>query len=294
MLYIGGYAAENNRGIYELNDDLSLNCHICEDEGTSYFDVDEDIYTISKKENQGGVAIYDKKGQCKGSRYFNLKPACFIEKHQDKLYVAYYHDSCVQVFDLKLNLLYQLDYPKNSKCHQVFFMADKMGVVALGLDKIFLYDEKMNLTDELDFPKGSGPRHAIANVEKNELYVVSELNNQLFIVDMKKKYFKQILSIQESDLETTGAALRISQDQKHLYTSTRGQNLIKHFAYEDEWKEVQCIHLNGNHPRDFNLFDHFLVVGYQNSNFVEKYELVDHWIGKRIGFVEYEKIVCVK
>ena len=50
MIYIGGYAAQKNCGIYQLNDDMTFHHQICDDEGTSYFDVDEQyIYTILKK-----------------------------------------------------------------------------------------------------------------------------------------------------------------------------------------------------------------------------------------------------
>ena len=51
MIYIGGYAAQKNCGIYQLNDDMTFHHQICDDEGTSYFDVDEQyIYTILKRD----------------------------------------------------------------------------------------------------------------------------------------------------------------------------------------------------------------------------------------------------
>lgn len=157
MIYIGGYENEKNQGIYELNDDLSLHCHICKEAGTSYFDVDEQyLYAIIKKDGFGGVAIYDLKGNKLYEYITSYVPACFIEKHGEYIYVANYHASIVQVFDLKLHLLHELRYPKGSKCHCVCFMEDKFGVVTLGLIKFIFMIITITLVLFLIFLKEVG------------------------------------------------------------------------------------------------------------------------------------------
>lgn len=296
MIYIGGYAASKNQGIYQLNEDLSLNHQICNEEGTSYFDVDSQyVYTIIKKENRGGVAIYDKNGIKQAEYLGDYKAGCYIKKHCDKIYVAYYHDDCVQIFDLRLHLLKEIQFPIGSKCHQVVFIKNKMAIVCLGNDEVIFFDENYHQINTMEFPKLSGPRHIVFTKDNKYMYAVSEFSNQLFIVDLKVMKIVQTLSILENEQVTTGAAIRLSNDEKHLYTSTRGQNLIKHFVFEQEWIEKQCFHLSGDCPRDFMLSDDSIVVGYQNTDLVEKITLDENKnLDKCINFVHYDKIVCVK
>lgn len=296
MIYIGGYAALNNQGIYQLNDDLSFHHQICNEEGTSYFDIDgHQIYTIIKKENRGGIAIYDLNGKKYAEYLCDYKSACFIKKHDNKLYATYYHDDCVQIFDLNLRLLKEIKFPSGSKCHQVAFLKNKIAIVCLGNDEVVFYDGNYEKLNHLKFPKFSGPRHVVINSDEKRMFVVSELSNELFVVDLTKMDIIQTLSILENGQSTTGAAIRLSKDEKHLYTSTRGQNLIKHFIYEQEWKEQQCFHLNGELPRDFMLTDDSIIVGYQGTNLVEKIQLDNNKnLDKVINQINYDKIVCVK
>lgn len=294
MIYIGGYKAEQNQGIYALCDDLSFHHQICTDDGTSYFDVDQNgIYTIIKENEQGGVAIYDHKGLLKSKALFDKKPGCFIKKHDDKIYVAYYHDACVQVFDLQLNLLKEIQFESGAKCHQIAFFHEGIAVVCLGLDQIIFYDDNYQVIRKIHFPKGSGPRHLVSKKDESEIYVLSELSNELFI--LKNHKIVQFLSIKQNDIPTSGAAIRLSEDEKHLYTSTRGQNLIKHFIREDIWKEAQCYPLTGIHPRDFNLKSDSVIVGYQGTDLVEIITLDEEKnLKETIHRAKYDKIVCVK
>lgn len=295
MIYIGGYENENNQGIYELNDDLSLHKQICDVLGCSYFDVDETcIYTIIKENNCGGIAKYDKKGNLLSKYMTNMKPACFIKKYKNRIYVAYYHDATTQVFDLNLNLLHEFKFEAGSKCHCVIHFKDKFGIINLGKDQIVFYDYEYQLSFKLDFPKNSGPRHACVTKDEQTIFVLSELSNELFIVDMNTRTIVQILPIHENETPTFGAAIRLSKDEKHLYTSTRGQDVLKHFEKKEKWEEVQSILLSGNHPRDFQLFEDSLVIGYQNTNLVEKIYLDNHMISDRKESVNYNKIVCIK
>ncbi len=296
MIYIGGYEADNNQGIYELEDDLTHPKQITNDLGTSYFDVKEDyLITIIKRQNRSGIARFDLMGHEQAVYLSNEKPACFIEEHKKRIYAAYYHDAVVKVWDDTLHLIHEWHYPDHSKCHQIIFFKDMLGIVLLGLDKICFYSYDFKYLDELCFPKESGPRHGVHTQDEKTLYVLSELSNELFVIDMDQKKIIQTLSIKEDETLTTGAAIRLSKDGKHLYTSTRGQNLIKHFVIENNVKEVQCVHLKGEAPRDFNLKDNALIVGYQNTNLIEKYELNDQGnLTKVINKAYFDKIVCVK
>lgn len=296
MIYIGGYAAEHNRGIYRLNDHLEDIVQICDEEGTSYFDVQGNgIYTIIKRNEQGGVAFYDLKGNKVFEYLCNKKPGCFIKKYKNRIYVAYYHDACVQILDEELHLLNEIKYKDGAKCHCVDFYANYFVVCCLGEDKVYFHDYEGNEIGGVEFPKGSGPRHAIHSKDEKEMMVVSELSNQLFIVDLDQGKIIQTLSIINGDEPSTGAAIRLSWDELHLYTSTRGQNIIKHFKKDDEWKEVQSYPLNGNLPRDFELQEDKIIVGYQGTNLVEVIQLDSQMnLVETIKEMNYDKIVCIK
>lgn len=295
MIYIGGYAAEKNRGIYQLNDDLSLHHQICDEDGTSYFDIDdENIYTILKRNDKGGIAVFDHLGNEKNCILFEKKPGCFIQKHKSYLYCAYYHDACVQILDLNLNLVHEFQFPNGSKCHNIDFFENYFAIICLGLDSIFFYDYDFNFLYDIRCPKDSGPRHMVHTKDEKTWMIITELSNELLIMDSSKVIIKKF-SIKETDETTTGAAIRLSKDEKHLYTSTRGQDILKHFFFDKEWKEVQSVHLNGKHPRDFNLIDNSIVIGYQNSDRIEKILLDEKGnLSDQIIYSYYDKIVCIK
>ncbi|MGN1344251.1 MAG: beta-propeller fold lactonase family protein [Traorella sp.] len=295
MIYIGGYENDSNQGIYELNEDLTCRKQICKELQTSYFDVDEtSVVTIMKRNGFGGVAIYDLNGHLICDVMTKYAPACFIKKYKKRIYVAYYHDQCVQVYDESLNLIHELTYQSGAKCHFVGFLNNMFYVICLGLDTIYFYDYNFCELSMMKFPTSSGPRHAVVTHDEKVMYVLSELSNELFVVDMNQRQIKQTLSIKLNQDETIGAAIALSHNEKHLYTTTRGQDLLKHFMIEDKVREVQCIHLEGSFPRDFCLLEDCILVGYQNSHFVEKIYLDKGMITNKKERIAYDKIVCIK
>ena len=110
-------------------------------------------------------------------------------------------------------------------------------------------------------PEGSGPRHGIFNKDHSKLYLVSELSNELFIIDTKDwKITHQIGLLENGEKNTTGtAAVRLSEDENYLYVSTRGKNVISVISLKDEPKLIQNIGCGGDHPRDFMLAQGFLL-----------------------------------
>lgn len=294
MILAGGYPSDNN-GIYAIDEQQVK--HYIDEVSTTYFDVQEDkLVTILKKGTQSGVALF--KGQQKVAEFLeDAKPACFIQFIHDFIVVCYYHEGRCRVFDSNLNSLHVFEYGNGAKCHCAFRVHNQkqFGVVALGLDKIFIYDEQFQLVNTLAFPINSGVRHAFLSEDDQVLYAISEYSNEFFVVDMQTKAMN-IQSILNTKTETTGAAIKMSDDKKHLYTSTRGADLITHFVYQDkQWQPVQYYACSGKCPRDFELFDDKMVIAYQEEDYMDVVSLDEQKnINQILSTINLSKIVCVK
>lgn len=294
MNYIGGYTSETNRGIYQVNDELKVLDHVVDEDGTSYFTIcDNQIITILKRNEQGGIAIFEQ-GQEKASFFDDCKPGCYIEKHGESIVVAYYHDAQVKIFNEKCEVMKTHHYPAGSKPHFVGFFNQGYYVICLGLDEIKFYDNNHQSTTSLKFPTGSGPRHAVVTHDETIMFVLSELSNQLFVVDLTTMTIQQTETITQHS-QTSGAAIRLSQDEKHLYASTRGADEIVHYTWNTTLAHQQTYRCDGSHPRDFLLLEDAVIVGYQGTPKVEKILLDVHKnLSEITQVLDFDKIVCIK
>ena len=103
---------------------------------------------------------------------------------------------------------------------------------------------------------GSGPRHIEFHPDKDIFYVFAELNSTVTVVKEAEGHLEriQVLStLPKQNIESSGAAIRLSHDAKHLYTSNRGHDSITMFeVLEDGTLQYkQNISSEGEHPRDF-------------------------------------------
>ncbi len=131
-------------------------------------------------------------------------------------------------------------------------------VCDLGLDTIFVYDKELNLVSKAASVPGSGPRHLVFNKKGDTCYCINELSNTVTVYD----YCKGILKMRESyemfseNVNSTAAAIRISNDDRFLYTSTRGYDKIISFEISPDGKQlakIQETDCMGKDPRDFNI-----------------------------------------
>lgn len=298
--YFGGYPNESNNGIYALNEDFSECQRVVEAQYTTYFDVQDYIYTIIGENGLGGVAVYDLWGHCLAKTLTSLKPACYLEKRGSLIYTTHYHEGICRIYEWnhqQLSLKKQLFLGKEAKCHQVIFdpCSSLFGIVCLGLDQIIFFDEQFQEVSSIDFPKGSGPRHALYSHLGHYLHIISELSQQLFVYDTKQKEMVQVIDCTPTKKEGSGAAIRLSEDEVHLYTSVRYHDVIAHYIWEkDHWQPLQyyaCKEV----CRDFILSDQFLIATYQEGNCVEKIALDEHQNLAQVEAVfPLKKIVCVK
>ncbi len=154
--------------------------------------------------------------------------------------------------------------------HFVCESADKKYILCtdLGIDRIFVYDEKLQEEYAVQLPNGSGPRHLCFSGDGQYLYCVNELSNCVSV--LKWNEGKPILrgtyaTIPDFKGESTAAAIRINGE--YLYISNRGANTISRFRIKEEALELlDNTDCGGKGPRDFNIFEDYIICANENSH----------------------------
>ena len=222
------------------------------------------------------------------------------ELHQN-VYTANYHTGNVHVFKINDDgTLTETDRihdigevgPRPEQAsgphpHYIDLTYDNRIVVCdLGLDKVYLYDlsdqGKLHLVSETTMDPGFGPRH-IQFVEKTgKAYLVGELSSKLAVLDYNEETgelaVQQIVSTipAEWTSHNGAAAIRISNDNRFVYVSNRGNDSLAVFEIQEDGnvKLIQLISIEGEFPRDFtfNSDQKFVVAVNQNTNNATLYQ----------------------
>ena len=291
MIYAGTYTGKGSEGIYRFCcedgklSDAGLFCRI--DNPKYLCAYEEDIAAVCDFEKGSGITLISKDGEIKDRLIFEDVTSCYIAQHEEKLYTANYHAGTFSVIDVKdghLELIKTVEIKKKAGCHQVLFWKDLILVPCLFLDKIMIYDGDLNYRNGIVFPEGSGPRHGVFSDDGNYLYLVSELSDELFVIRTGSFEIEERIPLLENGERSTEgtAAIRMSEDKKHLYTSIRGEDVICMLSLEEgRPKPIQTISCGGKHPRDFILIDDILLCANRFTN-----QVVSFRIGKDGRFEE--------
>ena len=267
-LIAGTYTTKDSKGIYTFeleNGKLSEASLLCEVKSSKYLcKYKNNFIALCDGDEKDGVTLFDEDGKILDTCLYERPSSCYVAVKGDKVYTANYHAGTVSLLRIENEkFVFEKTVLLKDKagCHQVLFHEDQILVPSLFLDKVVIFDEDLNQTGEIAFPKGSGPRHGVFNKDHSRLYLVSELSNELFVIDMKDlKIIKQIGLLENGEKNTTGtAAVRLSEDERFLYVSTRGKNVISVICLDGEIRLLQNIGCGGDHPRDFMLAQGYLL-----------------------------------
>lgn len=306
----GGYPSDPTTGIVmtELEHGHFMNVQsLIKADYTTYFDhYDQVIATIQKVNGKGGLALYDISGALLQEVSESEKPACYLcFSHDGKhLVTTNYHEGLVHIYNYENQLILnkEINYGKDAKMHCAWFdqLDQTLILASLGLDQLIVLDHEFNEIKRIDFPSGSGIRHLISDHQNRYLYAVSELSNELFVIDLKDYHVcQQVSMLMDESIPSSAAAIRLSKDGKHLYASTRGQDLIVHFnVLADGMLELNEIyHCNHQTPRDFYLSDDekYMLIAYQDSDCIDCVTLNENMaLRETIDTLKLPKIVCIK
>lgn len=293
--YVGGHKLNEKPGIHKFTFDKETNKFtslelVAEFEHPDYFSFnksEDELVSIITKDNKAGLISFsiDKDYELTKIKSVIDKEAkaCYVSQSEDMYFSANYGDGTVNIYKKNkkgFHPIYQIYVGEDAKCHQVFMWKQYLVVVSLGADMVQFYDpaNEFGLVETILFPEGSGPRHCVFNSDSTKLYVLTELSNELFVLDVKDNLKFEVveqlsvLNVKHPRKDNTSAAIRITKDEKYLYTSTRGEDIITVFAINEQGAEVlQHVSTHGEHPRDFILDpdeEYAFIVNRFSNNFV--------------------------
>lgn len=298
--FVGTYDAPTSQGVYDFTFDettgvLHSGSNIIDVHDAKCVDLMEDKYLIITLTQAGrsGIGIVELESMKLVSTYTEEEHTpCFITNRNGLIYTANYHDGNVNIYRIvkdKLTLVRRIDIKIKAGCHQVVFYNNYLIVPCLLLDEVQFFDETNNYecVKIIYFTAGAGPRHGLFNKSMNKFYLVSELSSELYIFDVDKLTFNLHTKIQLLPQEvlayTNTAAILLSDDEKFIYISSRGADVLTVIQLDGIPKIMQAYPTEGKHPRDMMLSPdgRFLVVAYRDTN-----NLISYAIDKESGVIE--------
>ena len=194
---------------------------------------------------------------------------------------------------------YQVEGENLSRAHCVTIRRDEeeVAIINIALDKVFFYkviDNQLIFHKEMKVPVGSGPRHGVY-LNDDIFYIITEYSNEMIVIDLKKNEILQtITTIPNFKDKSSGATLLISNDQKYLYASNRGEDSIAIFEILKSFKlkYIKSISCGGMHPRHMALSkdNQYIFSCNMHSNHVS---VIDIKSEKVVLDIPFEKPSCV-
>lgn len=232
MVYAGTYTAKSSQGIYSFSFEdgrLSSSQLFCEIKNPKYLTKkDNCLITVADFDYESGVALINAEGDIKSKIAFEKRTSCFITSEDDDIYTANYHTGVVTHLKLvqdELKFMNSIQIQDGAGCHQILVFHDRILVPCLFLDRVFIFDRSLKKIGSIHFNANTGPRHGVFSKDGKYLYLVSELSNELFVIETNEwNIIHQIpvLMSQEIHVRDT-AAIRLSDDEKFIYVSKKNE-----------------------------------------------------------------------
>lgn len=309
-IYLGTYTRRESKGIYSIALDTEkgtlTDLTLCAEEKSPTYlarSKKEAVYSVTEVAGNGGAAAYTPDFTLLNTATEEGAPLCYVavDEKRQLLYGANYHKGEVNVYKIledgsieATDSIYH-DEPVGSHenqdkphVHYTDLTPDqRLAVCDLGTDRVYTYDisEDGKLTEVSVYvaEDGTGPRHLVFHPTNQYAYLVGELDSSLTVLRYNEAdgSFEKIQKVPTIPADFTdfnsGAAVRISNDGRFVYSSNRGHNSIAVFEVTDEGAGltfVQSISTEGDFPRDFDLdpTNDYLVCANQNSDNLTLYK----------------------
>ena len=212
------------------------------------------------------------------------------------LYAANYTSGSLAVFSLDDNgkILEMSDFrqhrgsgpnrerQESAHVHCSLEMDGILYVCDLGMDQIAAYrneNGKLTQVGGINMKSGSGPRHLASSKRlPGHLYCVGELDSHVYHLAEKNGKYEMIQAVSalppDFAGENTGAAIHFTEDGKCLLVSNRGHDSIAVFPVGETGRLgqpviTQCV----AQPRDFAVYDDWVIAGSQRDSVIRAYHL---------------------
>lgn len=306
--FIGSYTRKKSKGIrtFSFNEEKFDIENFYEVDDPTYLALNEDgtiLYSSLRDNGDHGVLSINLLTDIVDKVLFEKENTpCHVSLFGDYLLASNYHDGNLDLYQLEEKMvrkrLVSIKHEGNgphekrqegSHLHFALKNPHNEDILAcdLGTDKVYIYTlSKSTLIEdtlkegtlekkgELLLPPGSGPRHLTYLKKAKFLYVFSELSSEIFVYDFRNGEYilKQVTKTLPEDFsgDNTGAAIRVTPDNRFLYVSNRGHNSLSAFRIKENHllEKIQTVSSEGDHPRDFNITPdgEFLLVANMISN----------------------------
>ena len=272
--YVGTYTSEKSEGIYAFSyenqtiTDVHLFTKVRNPKYLAW--MNDYIVAVCDFEEGSGVAVFDLNGNEIDHIVFEAFTSCYVGVKDNLIFTAHFHSGDVTLLRFEnnhLELVKRTHIKEKAGCHQVIPYKDQYLLTCLFMDQIKILNQDFNVVDEISFEEGAGPRHAVFSDDEKYLYVVGELSNLLYVVDMHAKKIVNTVELLENGLSHVKDTAAIRKKDDYLYVSTRTQDVITalHVSGKDV-KRIQVTSCAGKHPRDFVIVDDDIIVANRFSD----------------------------
>lgn len=266
--YVGTYTSEKSEGIYAFKyenrkiTDVHLFTKVRNPKYLAW--MSNYIVAVCDFEEGSGVAVFDLSGNEIDHIVFEAFTSCYVGVKDNLIFTAHFHSGDVTLLRFENNHLERVKrthIKEKAGCHQVIPYKDQYLVPCLFIDLIKILDKDFTVVDEISFEVGAGPRHAVFSDDEKYLYVVGELSNLLYVVDMHAKKIVNTVELLENGLSHVKDTAAIRKKGDYLYVSTRTLDVITvlHVSGKDV-ERIQVTSCAGKHPRDFVIVDDDIIV----------------------------------
>ncbi|MFI3260458.1 MAG: beta-propeller fold lactonase family protein [bacterium] len=305
--FVGTYQPDG-RGIYsfQINEDTgiltseSLFSEVKNSKYLAYYD--KYIFSIIEENDKSGICVINNEGEIIDKLLCESICPCYIKYYKNFIYTANYHLGTINKFKFennKLELVSNYTIAPKAGSHQIIIDGDRLFVPCLLLDNILVFDLELNFQDKIKFPESSGPRHGVISKENNSLFIITELSNKIYQVNLTTYDVKDCNMLLASDdsSNTFSAALKMNLNSNYLYTSTRGEDIISIIEISDDKLLFSSkFSTEGFEPRDILAVcsNKYLLVANKNSNEVVSFSLEDNSLISKVTIPGCACLICEK
>lgn len=303
-IYAGTYAENGSRGVYAMDFEdgtLSAAKAVCALPNAKYLAVtSRALAAVCDLPEKSGAALIGFDGKIRSAAAFENCASCYVTASGDCLYAANYHEGTVTRLSMEggtLRPLNTLQIREKAGCHQVLPWGEFLLVPCLFLDCVVILSRDLGRVGEIPFPEGTGPRHGVFSRDGKTLYLVSELSNELFALEMGSRKTMFRMSVLPGGLthKKDTAAIRLNEKGNRLYVSTRTMDILSVVGLDEAPPRLlQVVPCGGKHPRDIILVGRHILTANRFTNSVVSFEIRgDGTIGARTGEATVPGVVCL-
>lgn len=176
-----------------------------------------------------------------------------------------------------------------SHAHSAQFFEKDLFVSDLGRNAVYQYvldgdNYKLNDSSIVKMTENAGPRHFALTKDGNHIYIINEYANTVTSGKRTDEGFtllENISTLEDNFKEKSYCAdIHLSEDERFLYGSNRGENSIVVFKRDvtsGKLEKIQNISVQGDWPRNFTLdpSGKFLLVANQKSHNITVFKIND-------------------